>query len=161
VLALVDIYGSQPAAAANGSTSGRNGFAGSSSSHAAAKQRVASLYYVHQGLYSERPSMRILKVNIGRYAPAASCICCCATSVAVMLKGVPAELVSIRMLRHALPFPSPLHKYTSARVLSTIRLCSSADRTMITAVLTVPAPVCGPNLPVCAAYTFHQLLRRS
>jgi hypothetical protein len=54
VLALVDLYGSQPAAAAAG---------GSSSSHQAAKQRVASLLFVHQGLYSERPSMKILKVN--------------------------------------------------------------------------------------------------
>ncbi|KAF6261454.1 hypothetical protein COO60DRAFT_1699777 [Scenedesmus sp. NREL 46B-D3] len=64
VLALVDIYGSQPAAgaAAGGSSSARNGIASSSnSSHPAAKQRVASLYYVHQGLYSERPSMKILK----------------------------------------------------------------------------------------------------
>jgi hypothetical protein len=59
----VDIYGSQPAAA-HGSSSARNGFAGgSSSSHPGAKQRVASLIYVHPGLYSERPSMRILKVN--------------------------------------------------------------------------------------------------
>ncbi|WIA17570.1 hypothetical protein OEZ85_014397 [Tetradesmus obliquus] len=52
VLALVDLYGSQPAAAAAGA---------SSSSHPAAKQRVASLLHVHRGLYSERPSMRILK----------------------------------------------------------------------------------------------------
>uniref|UniRef100_A0A383WCS7 Uncharacterized protein n=1 Tax=Tetradesmus obliquus TaxID=3088 RepID=A0A383WCS7_TETOB len=53
VLALVDLYGSQPAAAAAAGAS--------SSSHPAAKQRVASLLHVHRGLYSERPSMRILK----------------------------------------------------------------------------------------------------
>jgi hypothetical protein len=61
VLALVDLYGSQPAAAAAGSM--RSGAPSSSSSHPGAKQRVASLLFVHQGLYSERPSMRILKVG--------------------------------------------------------------------------------------------------
>jgi hypothetical protein len=69
VLALVDMYGSQPAAAATANGS-------SSRSHPAAKQRVASLYYVHQGLYSERPSMRILKVNnTGLAVYASFCLC--------------------------------------------------------------------------------------
>eukprot|EP00879_Flechtneria_rotunda_P024467 GHRR01025938.1.p1 GENE.GHRR01025938.1~~GHRR01025938.1.p1 ORF type:complete len:750 (+),score=265.70 GHRR01025938.1:261-2510(+) len=52
VLALVDLYGSQPASAGSSNNS----------SHPAAKQRLASLLHVHQGLYAERPGLRILQV---------------------------------------------------------------------------------------------------
>ncbi|KAF8058440.1 NUP88 [Scenedesmus sp. PABB004] len=52
VLALVDVYASQPAPAG----------APPSASHPGAKQRLASLLPVHQGLYGERPSLRILQV---------------------------------------------------------------------------------------------------
>lgn len=56
VLALVDLYGSQPvSSAAAGAASISNRFPG-------AKLRMAGLFHVHKGLYDERPGMRLLQV---------------------------------------------------------------------------------------------------
>lgn len=57
VLALVDLYGSQPVQTAPA------GAASSSSQFPAAKLRMAALFHVHKGLYDERPGMRLLQVG--------------------------------------------------------------------------------------------------
>lgn len=51
MLALVDIYSSQPVSANN------------NSSHPTAKHKLATLYYVHQSLYSQRQGMKILQAS--------------------------------------------------------------------------------------------------
>lgn len=94
VLALVDLYGSQPADGSNSSSGG----------HPAAKQRIASLYFVHQGLYSERPSMRILQVRKGKGSAqqqwrAGSMIAwqCCACVALEYSRGLPCLRGSARL----------------------------------------------------------------
>lgn len=82
VLALVDLYGSQPVSTAGASTAGAStsaagaatpcaSYVSSSSSaisllsvqYPGAKQRLAGLHYVHKGLYDERPGMQLLQVR--------------------------------------------------------------------------------------------------
>lgn len=59
VLALVDLYGSQPMASAAAA-----GVSSTSSRYPGAKLRMAGLFYVHKGLYDERPGMRLLQVRV-------------------------------------------------------------------------------------------------
>lgn len=58
VLALVDLYGSQPTSAPATGTTSRL-----CSCYPGAKLRTAGLFYVHKGLYDERPGLKLLQVR--------------------------------------------------------------------------------------------------
>jgi hypothetical protein len=59
VLALVDLYGSQPVPSAAAGASRL------SSQYLTARLRLAGLFLVHKGLYDERPGMKLLQVCCG------------------------------------------------------------------------------------------------
>lgn len=56
VMALVDLYGSQPVSSAAAAASSL------SSQYPGAKLRMAGLFHVHKGLYDERPGLKLLQV---------------------------------------------------------------------------------------------------
>lgn len=62
VLALVDLYASQPVSAPAAGASNL------SSQYPAARLRMAGLFYVHKGLYDERPGMRLLQVCLAGHS---------------------------------------------------------------------------------------------